>query len=235
MNPSVAFDAIVFFAMIFITVAVALRAAWVFGAGNVRQRHGWLAAFAAVMGLTATLALIGVFARTDLRPPALQTMFVLMMIALFSFGSSQRGRQAVRRAALPALILLQAFRLPLEVLMLRAALLGIMPREFSLLGYNFDIVTGATALVLGLLLSSGRKVPRWALQAWNAWGIACLAVIAALAVATSPNVAAFGGEPAHVSLWVLQLPYVWLPFILVSIAVIAHGAVSAKLWQTRSR
>ncbi len=119
--------------------------------------------------------------------------------------------------------------------MLRAALIGLMPREFSLLVYNFDMVTGAAALVLGVMLSTGRHVPRWALQAWNVWGIACLVVIAALAVATSPNVAAFGSEPSHVSLWVLQFPYVWLPFILVNIAVIGHGAVSMKLWQTRAR
>ena len=45
-------------------------------------------------------------------------------------------------AGLATLVGVQAFRLPLELLMHRAGGLGIMPPELSYGGYNYDIVTG---------------------------------------------------------------------------------------------
>ena len=113
--------------------------------------------------------------------------------------------------------------------MLHAARQGVMPMEFSMAGYNFDVVTGALAVPLGLALLRGWTVPRYVLVAWNAWGVACLLVIAALAVATSPNVAWFGSAQAYVSVWVLYFPYVWLPTIMVPVAVYAHGLISLRL------
>ena len=227
---SVPFDAVVFFGMIAITVLVALRAAWVFSAGSSTRHNVWLAAFAAVMTGTGTLAVTGVYARIDARAPLLQLMIVATLVALLVYGLSARGRQVARAASMPALVLLQAFRMPLELIMLRAALTGIMPKEFSFMGYNFDIITGAAALIIGLLLSKKVRVPNGLIVAWNLWGIACLVVIVALAIATSPNIAAFGSAPEHLSLWVLQFPYVWLPFVLVSIAALGHVMVSVKLW-----
>jgi hypothetical protein len=50
-----------------------------------------------------------------------------------------------------------------------------------------------------------------------------------LALATSPNLAFFGSEPAHLSLWVLRFPYVWLPVLLVGVAVYGHVIVTRKL------
>jgi hypothetical protein len=229
--PAVAFDATVFFAMIAITVLVALRAAWVFSAGDANRRNAWIVATAALMTVTGTLAASGVYARIDNRPPLLQIMIALTLIGLIGYGLSARGRATALAASLSGLVLLQGFRLPLELIMYRAALTGIMPKELSFVGYNLDIITGALALALGGLLSKKIALPRWIVVAWNVWGIACLAVIVGLAVATSPNVAAFGAAPEHVSLWVLRFPYVWLPFVLVSVAAFGHVMISIKLGQ----
>lgn len=126
-------------------------------------------------------------------------------------------------------MLLQAFRLPLELLMLHAAQVGVMPVEFSMVGYNYDVVTGAAALLLGLLLWRHTAVPPLLVWLWNLWGMACLLVIVGLALATSPNLALFGNDPAHLSLWVLRFPYVWLPVLLVGVAVYGHIIVTRKL------
>jgi hypothetical protein len=54
------------------------------------------------------------------------------------------------------------------------------------------------------------------------WSMVLLLVILGLAAATSPNLALLGRSPAHLSLWVLRFPYVWLPVVLVGIAIYGH-------------
>ena len=66
------------------------------------------------------------------------------------------GRRFADKLPLVALIGFQAFRLPLELVMHRAAAAGIMPNVMMFTGYNFDIVTGATALPLALLPGAPR-------------------------------------------------------------------------------
>jgi hypothetical protein len=142
---------------------------------------------------------------------------------------SRAGRDLATQSTFGQLIVLQAFRFPLELLMQRAAITGIMPKEFSFDGYNFDVVTGAFAIVIGVTLLRKKKLPRWVLISWNIWGIACLIVIVVLAIGTSPRVAMFGTEPEKVNTWVLFFPYAWLPTVLVSIAVLGHTLVTRKL------
>jgi len=187
---------------------------------------------AAVIGgwmlLTAMLASAGVLARVDRAPAPMAVMLPLvlalpMVVALSPLG----GRLA---AALPvaALVGLQIFRLPLELVMHRAADLGIMPPELSYSGYNFDIVTGTSAVVLFLALRVA-AVPRAVVWVWNVWGLWCLAVIAWVARSGSPTVRAFGDDPRHVNTWVLYFPYVWLPTVLVMIALSGHLVLTRAL------
>ena len=232
--PAPPFDVVTFAGMAAITPVVALLAAKVFSGGQRKRQAGWLVAIATAMTLSAVLASTGLMARADVKPPWLQSLIGLEFVALLGYGLSRHGRIATNDTALGSLVLLQSFRLPLELVMLHAARRGVMPVEFSMAGYNFDVVTGALAVPLGLALLRGWAVPRYVLIAWNAWGVACLLVIAALAVATSPNVAWFGSAQAHVSVWVLYFPYAWLPTIVVPVAAYAHGLISLRLCLTNS-
>lgn len=104
-----------------------------------------------------------------------------------------------------------------------------MPVELSFSGYNFDIVTGTGALVIFVLLRSGRSVAPAVLWAWNIWGSFCLVAIAFIAVTSSPLVRLFGDDPSHLNTWVLYFPYVWLPVVLVTIAISSHVVIWRKL------
>ena len=72
-------------------------------------------------------------------------------------------------------------------------------------------------------------MPRRAIWIWNLWGFWCLAVIAVVAVASSPMVRAFGDDPRHVNTFVLFVPYVWLPAVLVVVALAGHVMVARAL------
>ncbi|GEM_PF-863553 len=187
---------------------------------------------AAVIGgwmlVTATLANAGLLARVDRAPAPMAVMLPLILALPMVMALSPLGGRLAAALPIAALVGLQMFRLPLELVMHRAAELGIMPSELSYSGYNLDIVTGTGAAVLFLALRVA-AVPRAAVWAWNAWGLWCLAVIAWVARSGSPMVRAFGDDPRHVNTWVLYFPYVWLPTVLVMIALSGHLVLTRAL------
>jgi hypothetical protein len=182
---------------------------------------GWIAAF-------MVIARSGTLTQFDRTPPPMMIMIAGVMLVSVAIGFSSFGRNA---AAMPivSLIGLQAFRLPLELLMHQGVLKGIVPVELSFTGYNFDIITGIAAAVLGLALFRGAVVPRGVLWLWNIYGLACLAVILAVAVLGSPMLHRFGTDPRHVNTWVLFFPYVLVPAMLVVTAMSAHVVITRKL------
>ena len=134
----------------------------------------WLAAQAAA-------ALSGVLGRFELRPPPIVIWFASMIADDARAGVVAFGRRFADKLPFVALIGFQAFRLPLELVMHRAAVAGIMPNVMSFTGYNFDIVSGATALPLALY-AWRRPLPRWLIVLWNVTGQILLFVVAGVAL-----------------------------------------------------
>lgn len=186
-----------------------------------------------VMAGSAVAAWYGLLARFDRTPPPMAILMPTVFAIALATGLSSLGRATAANVPLATLVGLQAFRLPLELVMHRAATVGVMPPELSYSGYNFDIATGAVALVLYIAMRVGVAVPRVALWVWNLWGMACLVVITVVAVLSSPMVLAFGNDPRHVNAWVLFFPYVWLPVVLVTIAMAGHIIVTRALLRGR--
>jgi hypothetical protein len=176
--------------------------------------------------ITALLARSGVLARFDLRPPPFG-MLVLALIGLaLAVAFSGVGSRLVRTLPLWALVASQVFRFPLELLMHKAYAEGLMPVQMSYSGYNFDIVTGITAGALGAWLFVGRP-PNWIVALWNLLGSLLLANIIAIAVLSTPVFRAFGDK--QVNVFVAYFPFVWLPAVLVTAALIGHLLVWRRL------
>ena len=178
----------------------------------------------ALLGLGAAFALSGLLADTSRRPPAFPILMVLCTAATVLTARSRFGAR-IARLPLWALVMAQGFRLPLELVMHRAAGAGVMPHEMTFGGLNYDIVTGAAALALGTALYAGKA--RALVFIWNVMGSALLAVIVGVAVAATPLFQAFG--PEHVNRWVFYFPYVWLPTVLVQAALFGHLVIFRSL------
>ena len=222
--------------MFFLAAAVSVvfvAAAWASAPPGSRRRNVFRAgsAVAAIALVSAGGALSGVLSDTSRRPPVFLLLMALCVAATVSAALSSFGAR-ISRLPLWALVLAQAFRLPLELVMHRAADAGVMPIEMSFGGYNFDIVTGVSALVLGLALARG-NLPLPIVVAWTVMGSVLLAIIDGVAFAATPFVAAFG--PEHVNTWVLYFPYVWLPTLLVQAALFGHIVIFRRLLAERSR
>jgi small-conductance mechanosensitive channel len=143
-------------------------------------------------------------------------------------GFSSLGTRLAAQLPLSWLVGFHGFRLALELVMHEAAREGTMPAQMTFTGDNFDIVTGASALVVALLIARGRATPALVL-AWNALGTLLLAVIVVVAIASLPPFHAYGAEPAHLNTWVAYFPFVWLPAALVSAALFGHVILWRRL------
>jgi hypothetical protein len=229
-----AFDALSAYGIGGLAVVMAVALVFLFSRGRPARRLALTAAVALVMAASAAAALSGLLARFDLTPPPMAVMIVSVVALGLLLGLSRAAADTAAEVPLAILIGLQAFRLPLELVMHRAATLGIMPVELSYSGYNFDIVTGTGALLLFLAMQAGWRVPARVIWVWNIWGFWCLAVIAVIAVTTAPMVRLFGDDPRHVNSWVLYFPYVWLPVVLVTVALAGHITITRAL-RRRSR
>jgi hypothetical protein len=200
-----------------------LTLAWLFAALHVPQR-----AMTALLGwqaLMGGLALAGYFMRFDQPWRVLPTVGLSMATALWL--ASRPWPTAVGRwlAASPpwAWAALQTFRLPLEWLLHSLFVHGVIGRQMTFAGYNFDILVGLSAPVMAVLLyRSGER--RWVQRlavAWNLLGLALLVNIVVIAVLSIPFAfQLFTTGPAN--RLVASLPFIWLPTLLVPVALCAH-------------
>ena len=163
-----------------------------------RAGIGVLLVAAAWMSLTFRAASTGLFLDLDRMPPPFAILFasILALAAWLAFG--RVGTRLARHIPLWALVAVQGFRLPLELAMHQMAVRGIMPEHMSYTGWNFDIVTGVTAIVVGFLVWSGRG-GRPLVLAWNVVGLGLLANIVTIAVVydeEGKELGAWGPRPA---------------------------------------
>jgi hypothetical protein len=181
---------------------------------------------AAIMTLQFLLAAQGVLARWDSFPPPMMLVVGVAIAVVIATALSRLGGVVAGRATFALLIGYQAFRLPLEWVMHRAATDALMPVQMSYSGWNFDIISGTLAIPVALAAALGRA-PRWLLWTWNFAGTLLLVNIIVIAAVSLPVFAAFG--PDRVNTWVTQAPYVWLPGVLVPAALFGHLLVWRKL------
>jgi hypothetical protein len=223
-----------------LTVLLALGVVWnVYLAGRgLRESlsRTWLFTAAAALALAAWMTLAwqiaatGIIADFERRPPPMLLLFVTVLTVSTVVAFTRYGTRFVAGLPLWILVAGQAFRFPLELLMHRAATEGVMPPQMSYTGWNFDIVTGLTAIPVAWWLARGHKHARALAVAWNVLGSLLLANILIIAMLSTPLVAAFG--PNRLNVWVAYPPYVWLPTMMVVCAITGHLVIYRKLRAT---
>lgn len=161
-------------------------------------------------------------------PPAPALLLIVALTALnVAVVLSPLGRRISAGTGLAWLVGFQGFRVAVELILHRLHVEGTVPVQMTYAGRNFDVISGATALGLGLWLASGRSVPRGLVIAWNILGLALLMNIVVIAVLSTPGpLRAFPDGPPN--LLPSTFPWVWLPCFLVQAALAGHLLVFRK-------
>jgi hypothetical protein len=182
------------------------------------------------MAATWYAASSGVLADFDRRPPGLVLLAIAIFTASFTIALSPVGRLLASGLPLAWLVGLQGFRFPLELLMHRAYTDGVMPGQMSYSGENFDIVSGISAIIVAGFLASG--APRWLASIWNLLGAVLLINIIVIALRSTPIIAAYG--PDQLNVWVTEPPFVWLPAVMVLVALTGHLVIARAIFANPS-
>jgi hypothetical protein len=177
------------------------------------------------LALTWSVASLGTFRRWDATPPPFALLVAGIVVLAIVIASGKYGERLARGLPLWTLVAIQSFRFPLETSMHALYERGIMPAQMSYSGRNFDIVTGITALVLGLMLRRGHG--RRLVAAWNVMGFALLLNIVFVGIASTPRFRYFGDDQLNV--FVTYPPFVWLPAVMVLAALAGHLVVFRAL------
>jgi hypothetical protein len=233
-------DAPVAVSLLFVAIVVgmlvlvlwgAARAAWRVGPGAVRGVRvagmalvGWLA-------LTGMLAERGFFDDFQSIPPRLVLALGPPLLTLLALTFSRRIAPLL--AALPPAwpVAAQTFRIPVEIVLWRLAVAGVIPELLSFTGRNVDILVGLTAPVVAYACFVRRAWPARVAVWWNWAGIVILLNVVVHAQLSAPTPwRIFETDPP--TTFIADWPYIWLPDFLVPLAWLLH-AVSLR--QLRSR
>jgi hypothetical protein len=219
------FDPLVYYGILLLAIAVTALTIVVFGVIKPRLGAAYALWALVVGGGSALAAHLNLLTDFDSVPPPFAIAALIFFAGPIALAKTRVGRTAADVIPLQLLVLMQAFRLPLELVMNHAADAGIMPEQLSFSGFNYDIITGATALILGVAMILNPTLNlRW-VKLWNLWGSLCLIVIAFIAISSSPMLMRFGTAPHQVNRWVLHFPYVLLPALLVTNAIFTHAVI----------
>ncbi len=172
------------------------------------------------LSATGLLASTGVLADFSGKPPNMLRLLVPCVVAAGVLAYSRFGSLLAEGVPLAALVGFQSFRLAVEAILFALHREGALPVEMTFEGMNFDVVSGASALLLAVVLVR-RPVARVAVLAWNAIALGLLVVVVVVAALSMPTaLRAFDGEPPLTL--PARVPFVWLPTFLVTSALFGH-------------
>jgi hypothetical protein len=233
-------DAPVAVSLLFVAIVVgmlvlvlwgAARVAWRVSPGAVRGVRVAGVALVGWLALTAGLAERGFFDDFQSMPPRFLPLFGLPLLTLLALTFSRRVTPLLAAVppAWPAAA--QAFRIPVEIVLWRLAVAGVIPELLSFHGRNVDILVGLTAPVVAYACFVRRAWPARVAVWWNWAGIVILLNVVVHAQLSAPTPwRIFETDPP--TTFIADWPYVWLPGFLVPLAWLLH-AVSLR--QLRSR
>lgn len=183
------------------------------------KRRSFLGLMVWVAYMTA-LGYGGVIANARLVPPGLFYMMApMVMLAVFT-ATSNAGKAVAMSVPVSLLVGAESFRLVVELFLHGLWRDGLLPTMMTFHGANYDVVIGASALLMGWLLATGRLSPYLALL-WNAAGIAMLANVAGRGVLTAPGALHFLQSEVP-NLAVGTFPYSYIPGLMLPLGLILH-------------
>lgn len=154
-------------------------------------------------------------------PPKPALLIILPLPVIIAISFSRTGTELLRSVPPHWLVLMQSFRIGVELLLVAAFIAGKIPVQMTMEGRNFDILTGLLAIPVGFILARKKAYANKLAIGFNVTGLLLLINILVIALLSMPTpIRYFMNEPANTL--VAKFPFIVLPGVLVPIAYAMH-------------
>ncbi len=169
----------------------------------------------------SVLSVKGIFAIATF-PPRIPLLLVLPPFLFFAYLFTNRSfKKIIQNTPASWPVYFQSFRIIVELLLLGLATQNMLPKMATFEGYNYDIVIGITALLMGFFIRDTRFSQRL-LLGWNIAGLCTLAIVAFILIGHSYFYTLFGQNESIVGKGFGLFPYTFLAGFFMPIAVFMH-------------
>lgn len=126
-------------------------------------------------------------------------------------------------------VLIQSFRIIVELLLLYTFYKGIVPESATFEGLNFDILMGITAIPMAFYVYSRLSKFRTLAYAWNILGIMMILFVAFIIASSFFLPSLWSSEESLVSTTFFRMPYLLLAGFLAPLGIFIHVFSLAQL------
>lgn len=198
------------------------------GSRRVKVFTSSLTLFIAWMVLLGVLSANGFFADFSRLPPRIPLALLAPLPVVLAIAFSGAGTALLRRIPPQLFILLQSFRVIVEITLWLCVVDKALPIQMSLEGRNFDILSGLLALPVGYYCFIKKSWPSRIALYYNMAGVLLLLNVVVIAALSLPGpLRYFHNEPPNTL--VAQFPFIYLPGLLVPLAYTLH-IFSLRQW-----
>lgn len=159
------------------------------------------------------------YTQTKGLPPRFILLIAPALLAIIILLATRCGRNYIDRLHIPSLLLMNAVRIPVELVLYWLFIQKAVPQIMTFEGNNLDILSGITAPLTWYLTRKQKN--QTLLLVWNMACLALLVNIVTIAVLAAPfdfQQIAFD-QP---NIGVLYFPFVWLPCCIVPLVLLSH-------------
>lgn len=175
----------------------------------------FLTIWSLIIGFSAALDF---FENTESLPP--RFLFIIIPVTLWAIFYYRKLKNTELNT--PWLLAVHVMRIPVEITLYYLFIENLIPKAMTFEGWNFDIISGITALLLLILMAKGGiEKLRKLIYFWNFFGLILLAFIVFTAILSAPTpLQQFNFDQPNVA--VLQFPYIFLPGLIVPLVLLSH-------------
>lgn len=180
------------------------------------------------MGITFLIGKYHFVSDFSSSPPKFIFLLISIFTLVFLIVRSPHGSLIIKKTSTNTLIGLQSFRILPELFLDKAYQEGLAPIQMTYYGRNFDILVAIAALVILIFRKKINLSSKTLAYLFNAFGLLLLSNIVITAILSMPTkFRYFTNEPANI--FITQAPYIWLPTVLVFLALWGHFILYRKL------
>lgn len=192
---------------------------WIWRSHSTFARWGYIFTMLWIFVISG-LAESGFLSRFDTLPPRMLVAIWVPLIAVIIWAFHPKSKVIIRALSPVGLIGIQAFRIPVEIMLFWMYLGNIFPVQLTFEGRNWDILTGILALPVAWWIA--HKGPQTSMIiGFNILGLGLLLNVVVTAVLSMPTpMQVFTQQPDN--RMVAEFPWVLLPAVMVALAYTAH-------------